>query len=559
MKNELKVLDEIFQLIAADATLADKELEKFKARYRSKNNSLLEAKSALLSEMITGELTPYAKRGFNHEKLLTSFIRAKAYDEAALVFLARAEQYFYNGNFKEGEKCLDELRTRLPDKISSGTEYNYLLRMADVYNVKKEYAQRLFSAMDGLAKMKADENKSNWWYTNYVGLCTVIADSQFRNSQFDEAWPYLQEALEIDSQQVLNTRTKTNLYHNIATYYSIKDDNKESIAWYEKAIALLKKENADHPNLIGLYYLISYCYYLLYYETPAKQKGARADIIGKMEAYLDHCEKIIAGLSSPIHVAHLKSSKSRLEFLKQNYAGAVRLLEESFPVHQKFNHLNGITEYYHIGNKVLFEWGLQTNDKKKLVKAYQQLDEYNKILRDNARKTTQAKLNAVRDHYELKQKQLNEQLMQQQLDALNKEVQLTTLSLQDKIQILDELKVYVHSLKKKELEIRQLSRAIVQKIDSVKITEQDKNRLQQKISENSRQLDRQLIAKHPSLTSLEISMCNLFKTGITDKELAKLYGQSYKSYEQHRFRIKKKMGLPREVNLVKYLVELGGQ
>jgi AraC family chitin signaling transcriptional activator len=66
-------------------------------------------------------------------------------------------------------------------------------------------------------------------------------------------------------------------------------------------------------------------------------------------------------------------------------------------------------------------------------------------------------------------------------------------------------------------------------------------------------LDKVLVEKHPELTNLEINMCNLFKTGITDKELAKLYGLGYKSYEQHRFRIKKKMKLGPDVNLVKYL------
>lgn len=52
---------------------------------------------------------------------------------------------------------------------------------------------------------------------------------------------------------------------------------------------------------------------------------------------------------------------------------------------------------------------------------------------------------------------------------------------------------------------------------------------------------------------LEIRMCALLKTGMTNKELSKLYGQSEKSYEQHRYRIKKKMGLGRDEKLVRVL------
>ncbi len=43
---------------------------------------------------------------------------------------------------------------------------------------------------------------------------------------------------------------------------------------------------------------------------------------------------------------------------------------------------------------------------------------------------------------------------------------------------------------------------------------------------------------------------------MTNKELAKLYGQGEKSYEQHRYRVKKKMGLGNEDKLVSYLLKL---
>jgi DNA-binding CsgD family transcriptional regulator len=112
-------------------------------------------------------------------------------------------------------------------------------------------------------------------------------------------------------------------------------------------------------------------------------------------------------------------------------------------------------------------------------------------------------------------------------------------------------------MKRKGMEINQLSKSVLQKIDSVKITEQDKNRFQQKLDEANKVFSQLLLQHHSTLTNLEVNMCGLFKTGMTDKELARLYGQSDKSYEQHRWRIKKKMKLGREVNLVRYLQGLG--
>ena len=558
MKNAQKELDRIKELIPSNTQEAYTALQKFKADIKNTLTGWLKAKTELLSEMIALELAPYEKRKFENKKLLACFTRAKKYDEAAWTLLATADNFFYRGNLQEGVNCLQQIQEKLADKISVETESTYLLRMAHVSNVKKEYAQRMYVSVQGIEKIKAEERKNSWWYANYTAFCLVIADSYFRNDQFEEAWPYLQEALEIDKTKPLSTRFRQDIYHHIATYYSIKDDNKTSIEWYEKAIDLLKNDNLNHPNLVGLYYLISYCYFLVFNQTPSAQKTNRAQLLQKMEDCLTHCEKIVLKLYSPLHTAHLQSSRSRLELLKKNYAEAILLLDVSLPVHQKFNHLNGIAEYYHIGNRVYYEWARQTNDQKKLLKAYEYLETFNRIVRDNSKKTTQKKLDMVRVTYELKQKRLNEQLMQQQIDALNKENQLTNLNLHDKIMVLDELKTFVHSLRKTELEISQLSKSIVRKIESVKITEQDKNRLQHKMTESNRHYDKLLIEKHPTLTNLEISMCNLFRTGITDKELAKLYGQGYKSYEQHRWRIKKKLKLGRDVNLVKYLVGLSG-
>ncbi|HLP53322.1 MAG TPA: hypothetical protein VK154_20675 [Chitinophagales bacterium] len=557
MKNALKALESIKELIPSNTQEANKALQKFTAGIKNTGGGLLKAKAELLGEMIALDIAPYDKRKFDGKKLLTCFSRVKKYDDAAWALLASADNFFYRGNLQQGENCLQQIREKLADKISLETESTYLLRMAHVSNVKREYAQRMYIGMQGLEKMKAADHRNTWWYANYTAFCIVIADSYFRNDQFEEAWPYLQDALEIDKTKTISTRFRQDIYHHIATYYSIKDDNKTSIEWYEKAIDLLKNEHPNHTNLVGLYYLISYGCFLAFNQTPSAQKTTRSKLLLKMEHCLDHCEKIVLKLDSPLHMAHLQSSRSRLELLKKNYGQAIRLLNISLPVHQKFNHLNGITEYYHIGNRIYYEWARQKNDPPKLWKAYKYLETFNRIVRDNAKKITQRKLDAVRDTYELKQKKLNEQLMQQQIEALNKEIHLATLNLHDKIIVLDELKTFVQSLRKKDLEMRQLTKSIVQKIESVKITEHDKNRLQQKLTESNRDYDKLLIEKHPALTKLEVNMCSLFRTGITDKELAKLYGQGYKSYEQHRWRIKKKMGLGRDVNLVKYLVGLG--
>jgi DNA-binding CsgD family transcriptional regulator len=166
------------------------------------------------------------------------------------------------------------------------------------------------------------------------------------------------------------------------------------------------------------------------------------------------------------------------------------------------------------------------------------------------------RIEAVELSFAIKEKELNEKIMQQKMEAMNNEIQMTKINLHEKIMVLDELKTYVHSLKKKELETRQLINTIAKKIDAVKITEEDKAVLQQKISESNRKLEDKISALYPSLTQSEVRMCGIIITGLTNKELSKLFGLTEKAYEQQRYRIKKKMGLGAEVNLVKHLVSL---
>jgi DNA-binding CsgD family transcriptional regulator len=139
------------------------------------------------------------------------------------------------------------------------------------------------------------------------------------------------------------------------------------------------------------------------------------------------------------------------------------------------------------------------------------------------------------------------------MEAMNKEIQMTALTLHEKVMVLDELKVYVTSLKKKGQETNQLRNAIAKKIDAVIITEQDKTSLQQKIDKGNKGFYKMLSERYPTLSTLEVQMCGLLKTGMTNKELSKLYGQNEKSHEQHRYRIKKKLGLTAKENLLKFL------
>lgn len=64
---------------------------------------------------------------------------------------------------------------------------------------------------------------------------------------------------------------------------------------------------------------------------------------------------------------------------------------------------------------------------------------------------------------------------------------------------------------------------------------------------------RQLKEMFPELTPYDLRLCAFIRMNITTKEIATILNISYRGAEVSRYRLRKKMGLPREVNLSSYL------
>ncbi|WP_156877230.1 helix-turn-helix and ligand-binding sensor domain-containing protein [Salinimicrobium terrae] len=62
--------------------------------------------------------------------------------------------------------------------------------------------------------------------------------------------------------------------------------------------------------------------------------------------------------------------------------------------------------------------------------------------------------------------------------------------------------------------------------------------------------------KHPELTSNDLRLCAYLRLNLTSKEIAPLINISVKSVEIKRYRLRKKLNLPREVNLTDYIIDL---
>ena len=68
-----------------------------------------------------------------------------------------------------------------------------------------------------------------------------------------------------------------------------------------------------------------------------------------------------------------------------------------------------------------------------------------------------------------------------------------------------------------------------------------------------------LIEQHPSLTQNDIRLCTLLRINLSTKEIASLLNVSTRAVEQSRYRLKKRLDLGNDDDLLKYISGFNGK
>ena len=144
----------------------------------------------------------------------------------------------------------------------------------------------------------------------------------------------------------------------------------------------------------------------------------------------------------------------------------------------------------------------------------------------------------------------NEQL-EKEMAGKSKELAVSTMSLIKKNEFLSSIKE-----KLKESEASSQVESVIKTIDK-DISDKDNWKFfKEAFSNADKDFFKKIKAKHPELTSNDLKLCAYLRLNLTSKEIAPLLNISVKSVEVKRYRLRKKMDLPREINLVDYILEI---
>lgn len=153
---------------------------------------------------------------------------------------------------------------------------------------------------------------------------------------------------------------------------------------------------------------------------------------------------------------------------------------------------------------------------------------------------------------------LQTEKLQAELAGKNRELANSAMSLVYKNELLQKLSEEINKLKDengKKLSEDQL-RKIQKVIDDGMNDERDWNLFESSFNEAHESFFKKLKANHPDLVPNDLKLCAYLHMNMSSKEMASLLNISLRGVEIRRYRLRKKLEVPHDKNLVEFLMEL---
>ncbi|KAA5543304.1 triple tyrosine motif-containing protein [Adhaeribacter rhizoryzae] len=187
-----------------------------------------------------------------------------------------------------------------------------------------------------------------------------------------------------------------------------------------------------------------------------------------------------------------------------------------------------------------------------------------KLLRDQQH--IQAKLEKEKEEFLQQEILINEQRivklkneqLQAELASKSRELANSALNIVYKNELLQNIQEEIVQLKDtagKKIAADQL-RKIQRVIDEGKTDERDWNLLEHSFNEAHENYFKKLRLGHPELTPNDLKLCAYLRMNMSSKEIASLLNITVRGVEIRRYRLRKKLNLDHDKNLVEFLLEL---
>jgi DNA-binding CsgD family transcriptional regulator len=150
--------------------------------------------------------------------------------------------------------------------------------------------------------------------------------------------------------------------------------------------------------------------------------------------------------------------------------------------------------------------------------------------------------------------QLKNENLATEVEAKNSKLMFFSAQMAHKNELLTELKAKLVSFGKNP---KDNFRALIRQLDHELINEDYWNEFNLYFNEVDKKFLDRIIKIHPGLTKNDLRLCSLLRMNLSTKEIASLLNITVRAVEQSRYRLKKRMNLGKEQDLLSYMASIG--
>ena len=191
-----------------------------------------------------------------------------------------------------------------------------------------------------------------------------------------------------------------------------------------------------------------------------------------------------------------------------------------------------------------------------LVKAIHHLEIYQTLTEKYKYQEIDSRIAAIKSLNEMREKQKHLMQTENELALKKQELDMATLFLNQKANLLNDLETFVNSLRKENAQKQKIFTSLLQKLKTARIATDENSFFKEKVSDSNRDFIKALRHEYPEITKAEADIAALLKKGLNTKEIAAMMVLDTRAIEQHRYRLRKKMGLKRSDDLAMVLQKI---
>jgi tetratricopeptide (TPR) repeat protein/DNA-binding CsgD family transcriptional regulator len=490
------------------------------------------------------------------------------YNQLGLLFTASGnysislEYYFKMLSMLDAESSTEHDTTSLDNKyaglyVQMGTCYFFMENLAK----SLEYYQKSLEKVMQKATINPAYKESESQLVLYINM----GSAHLSGRAFDKAQANFEKALEM-SKPLNNQIYFGVLFNNLGIVYKEKKDYEKAFDFYNKALQIRKELN-DSAGMAQVYNNLGDCYYLT----------------GDYKKSIDCLEK---ALTISRKVKNIRSQMKAANFLSLAHEKVSRY-SDALEMHRLYKQLHDsiinteqiqasarLELQYHYEkqrkeNELKQEIALARKERKALIymiiAAVLLFSFIIVILLNRNQRIKMKQVSLIKESLELEQKNLNlekqnlileKQNLQMELEYRNKELATHVMYLVNKNEFLS-------SVTEKLLAIRHMllpeNKVIIQEIIREMKSNIDNtvwNEFEVRFQNVHQDFYQKLGEKYPDLTPNETKLCAFLRLNMTTKDISAITFQSVKSILVARARLRKKIGINRDENLVSILQQL---